>query len=480
MNKNVLHKIFVAAMALGLVGAAAGCAHSSSTEPGSEAGRHGNTASGEMAWHSSKSGGFTFEKYTKADYELIIALNTDGISDMSVYDFNKKAMDWENEDAYHRTEEALTRLFSSLPETDPAADFVFTTMKNTWSECEKKHYNQCAKEQAPWYSATAAYEKRGDVYGESELLLGCYADLSFNYTFADESTLTIGQRDAALAQVEADLISYMEGQPVKTLENIEKMEEKLTGELESILKHMDERVVYGGECSVSYTYEAPYDSDLYDSEAGNAISGGAWQESGSGSGNGYTKAQYQQAVDALLPDGYEKMSVAEFNRMIHKTLAESDWEEDSIAYAYEMVSSWITEDDPNGYALTVLVPQALNEYRARAAALFSGENVYPRASAYEDILLTEDVYGDPVVVGNVVAEYEFSYETADADQLTVSEKERFMAAVRENVRAFLTEAARDGEISQAQLKSGIEAAGQAADNENIRFIVCENCSVDIY
>ena len=55
-----------------------------------------------------------------------------------------------------------------------------------------------------------------------------------------------------------------------------------------------------------------------------------------------------------------------------------------------------------------------------------------------------------------------------------------MAAVRENVRAFLTEAARDGEISQAQLKSGIEAAGQAADNKNIRFIACENCSVDNY
>ena len=63
----------------------------------------------DEAWQYYQDHGFAYlktEKYTKADYELITALNTDGYENLTVREFNKKAMDWENQDSYHKAEES--------------------------------------------------------------------------------------------------------------------------------------------------------------------------------------------------------------------------------------------------------------------------------------------------------------------------------------------------------------------------------------
>lgn len=485
LKKRML-AVFAAGTALAVIGGASGCA--------------GNTlkVSSDEAWQNYQGHSFPYfkaEKYTKADYELMTALNTDGYKNMSVREFNKKAMDWENEDSYHKAEEAMARLVSSLPEDDKNRDFIFNTMENTWRECEKKHYNQCEKEASAWYSASAVYEKYGDVYGENERLIGCYADFSFNYTISDESALTVGQRDENLLKIKETLEAAIEGQTDAVRTNEEKMEKTLTDTLKAALKNMDEKIVWGEKCSVSYSYDAPYAPDeeaMSADSSDKAVSSLICAEGTAGTSidsstslnvdasAGYTKEQYKQVIDVLLPKDYEKMSVAQFDRAVHKAFAESSWDEDSIAYAYENVSAWLPENDPNFYGINELIPRAAGEYNARAASVYRGENVYPQVSVYEDISLEEDVYGDKVVVGNIIAEYTFSYDILDADRLTVAEREDFLHEVKNGVKRFLTDTAKEGKISRSEFEAGIEAAGKAAGNDKIQFIRCGNCLAELY
>lgn len=148
------------------------------------------------------------DKYTEEDYEQVRSYQAAGYENMSVDEFNRMVMDWEDEDAFHKTEEVFQRIFYSLKETDPMADFVYGTLSNTWDECERKHYGICQRQKNPWHSGEAFLETYGDVFGDKEFLTGSYADYSFDYTIPDEQTVTVAQRDGILKGVDEDMQAF--------------------------------------------------------------------------------------------------------------------------------------------------------------------------------------------------------------------------------------------------------------------------------
>lgn len=167
------------------------------------------------------------KKYTKSDYDYLLAFQTEGYEQLPVEEFNRKVLDWDDEEAYHKTEDILIRVFNSLSEKDENADFLLSTLGNTWTECEKKHFNACQKDSAPWHNGYAVCETYGDVFGDSVLLSGGYADFSFDYNLDTGKNLKVGQRDDLLDSIASKLATYMKKQPVQALKKEKAMEKKI-------------------------------------------------------------------------------------------------------------------------------------------------------------------------------------------------------------------------------------------------------------
>ena len=151
-------------------------------------------------------------KYTKEDYEQILSWQTAGYENSSVAEFNRMVMDWEDEETFHKAEEVLQRVYSSLADTDPVADFVYGTLSNTWDECERKHYGVCQRQKNPWHSGEAFLETYGDVFGDKEFLSGGYADYSYDYRIPEEQKVTVAQRDSILKGVDEKMQAFLQKQ----------------------------------------------------------------------------------------------------------------------------------------------------------------------------------------------------------------------------------------------------------------------------
>ena len=118
------------------------------------------------------------------------------------------------------------------------------------------------------------------------------------------------------------------------------------------------------------------------------------------------------------------------------------------------------------------------EYEARAVEIYSGRENNPTQNEWISTYIEEDVFGDDVVVGEVMADYTFSYRLVDADRLTVRERDAFLKAVKEGAKEFLEGALKTGgQATKAAFKAGLEAAGRAASTDAIRFV---DCTVDTF
>ncbi len=120
----------------------------------------------------------------------------------------------------------------------------------------------------------------------------------------------------------------------------------------------------------------------------------------------YTKAQYDDLMKDIKLEGYEEMSIAEFNSRIYALLS-SENEERRILF--EQILAYLPEDDPEAAYLCNTVQASLEEYTARMEEVYSGKQNDPEfyGSAYRE--LKEDVYGDEVVTESRRVSYEFTY-----------------------------------------------------------------------
>lgn len=432
-------------------------------------------------WSYQSPGTYSGEQhYTKDDYDLALSFRTEGFEKQSVAEFDRKVLDWENEDSYHKTEEALERLSASLPRDDANGEFIFRTLFTAWRECEKKHYNTCAHKSAPWYGGWAKCETKGDIFGDEVVLAGGYADFNFNYTISDEKKLTVGERDAALRQVETGMEEFLNRQDRKKLEQEEATEKMLETELKRLLKALDGGLTWAGDLDVDYWWEQAFEGTGETA----AAEGGTDSIQEWGCSSAYTEEQYDLAVKSLKFDGYEDMPAGEFDRRIHAAF-EGGWEEDGgelekFLTAYEMVVSTLPETDPNYRFFQETVRDAQNEYEARAEEVYTGRRTDPEKedTCYAEV--EEDVFGDKVTVGSAEARYSFTYRILDENKLTVKERDEFLQAVKRSAQEVLEESLKDGGKRNAEeFKAGLEAAGKAAGNDRIQFTGClvEECEV---
>lgn len=402
--------------------------------------------------------------YTDADYALALSFQTEGCLEQSVETFDKNFMDWENEDAYHRMEDAMTRLCSSLPENDPNASFIFGTLVNSWESCQKKHYQTCGRETMLQHNGWAALETYGDIYGDSVLLSGSYVEFGFNYQIPDEKALTVGERDTLLAAVRDGLKQYLENASREELADITEMETALKKELKRLLSAPDNKIVWGQECSLSYRRNAPYEieSALY-----------AAQNNAQSTDSLNYQSCYDLVLTTLPPDRCMSMSVAEFDRLVNTAWQTDDGRMDSFPAAWEVVVNSLPETDPHFSFFHTTLPAALAEYQARAQSVYTQTQVDPSHSGRLFATLKEDVFGDALTVAQVSADYSLSYRILDADKLTVQERDRFFTETETKAQNLLTEKLKTGTVKEADVKNALETAGKESGSSLISFIECE-------
>lgn len=411
------------------------------------------------------------DKYTQADYDLALSFRTDGYEALSVAQFNQGVMDWSDEEAFHKSEDAIRRLYRTLPEDDPNAAFIHTVLSHTWDECSVKHYNACARSQAPSHSGAAAYERFGDIFGDRVLLAGGYAEYWFDYTLVDASALTVGEREAIFAQIDQDMTAFLAGRTEAARSDEEAMEKALLAQLNKILAGLDGKQITTAESGLSYWWDEPYGGYYDDGDplGNNTITsenayGGAQRAK-------YTKQQYDALLAALQPQGWADMSIAEFNRRLNAAFQDgdtADWT-DSVSYLYELVISTLPEDDPNAPFLLGTVPASMEEYRAMSAQVYSGKTRDPLYRDWVNGSREEDVYGDRVPVAFVEAGYRFTYRLLEPDKLTVAERDAFLNRINQAVQDSLKEPS----LTQQGFQSALERAGAAAKAPGIQFTGCK-------
>lgn len=421
--------------------------------------------------------GKTTEKYTKEDYDFLLAFQTDGYEKMSVEDFNRKVLNWEDEEAYHSTEEILLRIFHSLPQDDKNVKFIFGTLGNTWNECEKKHFNTCEREKAPWHDGSIQCETYGDVFGDSVLLTGGYADFSFDYILNSGTSLTVGQRDDLLESIGIKLEAYMKEQPAEVFKEEKAMKKTLSAQLEKLLKSMDGEVVWGGNIDIDYWRDAPYEGIQNDFDNSGETS---TMESLPLNENTYTRKQYDLVMEKLKPENYEQMSVSEFNRTIYRMFSEDTKEDEGTVEAYEMVMAFLPESDENWTYLHDTVQRALEEYDTRILEAATGKKNDFCYRTEIHIPLMEDVYGDFMEVGDIEGAYEFTYRMMDADKLTVGDRDKFIKSVNVQVKESAQAEAKKGTVDETKFKKLLEAAGKAASSGYIEFTGCSLDYFEVY
>jgi len=194
----------------------------------------------------------------------------------------------------------------------------------------------------------------------------------------------------------------------------------------------------------------------------------------------YTQEQYDMVLKALKLENYAKMSIAEFNRTVHKILEDSystEPYERSLGYAYELVLSSLPDSDPNAAYLLNTVQASLTEYSARIDEVYSGKTVDPSFSGSAQRCQEQDVYGDMVRTHTFYADYTFTYRILDQDGLTVAERDAFLQAVMQGAQDYLDSRTVgqliDDKDPEASFKAALEKAGKAASNGEIEFTGCE-------
>lgn len=198
-------------------------------------------------------------QYTQADYAILKGMQPENYLKMTLADYNEKMFSPGDETAFHKTEEALHRLFCSLPETDPLYLFLDTTVSRSWEQCSRAHYNACAQRKGLSDGGTAMYERYEDVFGDKVLVAEACAGFWYEFTIPDEKAITVGERDQFIQKLNDGMQAFMDRQSEADLKQEKTMETALLKELQRLTGEVGSDKIYATTCGLDYDYEEMWD-----------------------------------------------------------------------------------------------------------------------------------------------------------------------------------------------------------------------------
>ncbi len=189
-------------------------------------------------------------------------------------------------------------------------------------------------------------------------------------------------------------------------------------------------------------------------------------------GHCYTKAQYD-LMAALKTEGYEDLSIAEFNRAIYAALSGGEQGDMTMLTAYERVLMDLPGEDPLAPFLLNTVQASFREYQDRLDEVLSGRRNDSSFTGHAERTENADVFGDTVQVGWAQADYTFFYRILDQDSLTVRERDAFLQAILDGMQAWLDGRDAKGLTNQENMEKALQEEldrlGKAASTAEIAY-----------
>ena len=182
-------------------------------------------------------------------------------------------------------------------------------------------------------------------------------------------------------------------------------------------------------------------------------------------GHYYTQAQYD-LIAALKTDGYEKLSIAEFNRTLN---AKMNGDNETCYRAYEMLQMELPQDDSLAPFVYNTIQASLEEYSARMQEVYSGKQVDPEFRGSCRYGVYSDVYGDSIQTGYAEADYAFTYRILDQNKLTVAERDQFLQTILSGMQDWIQNLDMKAETSNDTFKAELDRVGEAAGTANIAY-----------
>ncbi len=206
-----------------------------------------------------------------------------------------------------------------------------------------------------------------------------------------------------------------------------------------------------------------------------ASAGGGWDDEDKidpKTGHYYTQAQYD-LVAGLKAEGYEKQSIAQFNRELWAKLNGDGKSAEDLYEAMWRLYNELPTDDPLAQFVYYTCRASEEEYSARLDEVTRGKRKDPEFQARAERSEYADVYGDTVQVGEAEVDYSFTYRILDQDKLTVAERDKFLTDITAGMQAFLegkpVEELRDDDALAKAAQAELDRLGQAGTTAAISY-----------
>lgn len=201
-------------------------------------------------------------------------------------------------------------------------------------------------------------------------------------------------------------------------------------------------------------------------------------------GHVYTQKQYDQ-IAALKTAGYEKQSIAAFNRTVNKAFNDYEDYKGSLHQAYEALrQDPPAADDPLTAFLDYTLEASIMEYQTKLNAVYSGKE--PDYAFGGRVSRTEraDVFGEEVEVGGAEVYFIIHYDILDQEKLTVGERDTFLQSVISGIQTYLDgldmKQKRTDEELEKLVQAELDRLGKAAATSHISYTRGELDGVHMY
>lgn len=179
----------------------------------------------------------TGHHYTKAQYDLMAGLKTNGYEKQSIAQFNRELWSKLNADEKSSQDmnDAMWRLYSELPTDDPLAQFVYYTCRASEEEYSVRLDEvMTGKRHDPEFKAKAKRTEYADVYGDTVQVGQAEVDYTFTYRILDQEKLTVADRDKFLTDITAGMQAFLDGQQAAEFKDEDALKKAAQAELDRL------------------------------------------------------------------------------------------------------------------------------------------------------------------------------------------------------------------------------------------------------
>lgn len=400
-----------------------------------------------------------FSSIAKVDdkYNKLLALRFEDYENMTVAEYRNKVWDiiGQDEAAYFELLNHIPESWEDIKQTDRDVYFILNVLTPIIAE-KWETWN---------FGGNKVWDTGKIEYGAS-------------YTILDADTLTMGERNQAIEGINADISNFVEGKSKSELTDETAIQTLLEAESKKWVKKYSDPSLKVAFSFLSFRAEVINEQELENVSI--PLKKAEENELENATSEDFT------LFLSLKTKGYEKLSVADFNKEIVVTM------EDDGKYpqkVFEKINNSlksgtypVTLTQQDLHFLSITLNASITENAVKHMQQYTDEVMRPYISNSINRELTTPISGGNTEMTTFQAtiEYTLCYDILDENNLTVAERDRALMGLINGVRAFIYSKSEDELVGgKAALESKIDRLEKQYSNKQIQLSV-ENLIYQIH